>query len=383
MRKNIFVIALSLLVVSFFLPTSAKPQNAQLSNFIFIAEIIAKGQSCGVSTIRIGIDPNGLTVPYSPDPPPNFAVELKIKGDNEDYKIDLRTPGSSQETWKLELTVAGEKSGGCADISLPGFFPQLIWDPNQIGPAKVFDLRLGDPNGPLIMDMRTGSLYQTKLADILNPSVNYIPEEDYALFSYSIVFEPLVTYYRDADNDGHGDPNDFIQAEIQPPGYILNNGDCDDTDPNTYSGASEICDGKDNNCDGTVPPAETTDADGDGFMACRDCDDSNSEMYPGNPEVCDGIDNDCNGIVDDPGILSYEDYYRDADNDGYGDPNNSQNNCSQPAGYVPDASDCNDADSNINPGTAEICDGLDNDCDGTVPADEVDADSDGYLACNE
>ncbi len=77
--------------------------------------------------------------------------------------------------------------------------------------------------------------------------------------------------------------------------------DCDDDDPETYPGAPEICDGKDNDCDSTIPDVET-DGDGDEWLICAgDCDDENPEMSPGHPEVPDnGLDDDCDGDVDEP-----------------------------------------------------------------------------------
>ncbi|MBI5871822.1 putative metal-binding motif-containing protein [archaeon] len=71
--------------------------------------------------------------------------------------------------------------------------------------------------------------------------------------------------------------------------------DCDDTDPLIYPGASEICDGLDNNCNGYV---DETDLDNDGFTFCSDCNDSNSNIYPGASETCDGMDNDCDSLED-------------------------------------------------------------------------------------
>lgn len=58
--------------------------------------------------------------------------------------------------------------------------------------------------------------------------------------------------------------------------------------------------------------------------------------------------------------------YRDADGDGAGNPLLSQTSCVVPAGYVTASGDCNDADSSIYPGAAEICDSLDNNCDQVV-----------------
>ncbi|MFO7962810.1 MAG: MopE-related protein [Desulfobacterales bacterium] len=116
--------------------------------------------------------------------------------------------------------------------------------------------------------------------------------------------------------------------------------------------------------------ADCTDADGDGYYAeatgCWpvDCDDTDAAINPGAVEVCDGKDNDCDGEVDE-GVQNI--YYQDADGDGYGDPMNSIQDCSAPSGYVTDNTDCDDTDASVNPGAAEVCDdGIDNDCDGEV-----------------
>jgi hypothetical protein len=77
-------------------------------------------------------------------------------------------------------------------------------------------------------------------------------------------------------------------------------------------------------------------------------------------------------------------YYRDLDADGYGNPAVSTPTCdgSLPSGYVADATDCNDADLAIHPGATEQCNGIDDDCNGVLPAIEADADLDGFRACS-
>ncbi len=130
-------------------------------------------------------------------------------------------------------------------------------------------------------------------------------------------------FYTDSDGDGHGDPDAPTTTGCEvPPGFAASNDDCDDTNPDTYTGATEIvADGIDQDCDGTE--LCYVDADDDGalpddpqtapIMGLRcnivghggadtprgDCDDNNPLVSPTVLENCDGIDQDCNGLVDD------------------------------------------------------------------------------------
>lgn len=126
------------------------------------------------------------------------------------------------------------------------------------------------------------------------------------------------------------------------------------------------------------------DSDNDGYFSFEDCDDQNPDIYPGASEICNGIDTDCNGIIDDG--LTITTYYRDADNDGFGDEAITLDTCLSfpPAGYVDNAEDCLDNDSSIAPTSQEVCDGIDNDCNGLIDdglpliSYYLDADNDGF-----
>jgi hypothetical protein len=187
------------------------------------------------------------------------------------------------------------------------------------------------------------------------------------------------TWYLDTDGDGYGDDASTTVACDQPSGYAEYGGDCDDADARYHPDAAETdcTDKNDYNCDGSTG---YSDADGDGFAACLECDDSDIDTYPGAPEVCDDKDNDCNLSIDDDATDATT-WYDDDDNDGYGDGDSATVDCDRPsAGSVTVGGDCDDSDASVNGGEVEVCDNVDNDCDGTVD-DGFDADGDGISDC--
>ena len=74
-------------------------------------------------------------------------------------------------------------------------------------------------------------------------------------------------------------------------------------------------------------------------------------------------------------------YYRDNDGDGYGTLSDSVRECSLPQGYSTVAGDCNDKNPDVNPGVVEICDGIDNNCNGQIDETFADTDKDGVRDC--
>lgn len=256
----------------------------------------------------------------------------------------------------------------------------------------------------------------------------------------SIDEDPELRWYADVDGDGYGDPNTVLFACAQPAAYVADDSDCadqsgSDPDCNHLDGArcnpglagADVCDGANNDCDGSVDEDPElrwyADADGDGYGdpgigqdSCNqpagyvsdasDCADTpgsdpncnnlaGSRCNPGlaGYDICDGANNDCDELTDeDPDTV----WYADGDGDSFGNPGVALSSCAQPPGYVANDDDCadtpgsdpacNDLDGSLcNPGLtgSDFCDGANNDCDGAVDEDSeitwyADADGDGY-----
>ncbi|MCB2195746.1 MAG: hypothetical protein KQH79_07790 [Bacteroidetes bacterium] len=214
-------------------------------------------------------------------------------------------------------------------------------------------------------------------------------------------------YWGDQDQDGYGDKYKAVYAPEAPEGYTTNPDDCDDSNSNSYPSADEICDNMDNDCDNEIDEDAIDmqtwylDSDNDGYgnaenyiVSCNagegyvtnsdDCDDENESINPSVDEYCDGMDNDCNGVIDDNPV-DITTWYLDSDEDGYGNPDQIILACSQPEGYVSISNDCDDTNMNVNPDQDEFCDDIDNNCNGIIDEDAVDAltwfadlDYDGY-----
>ncbi|MBF0104215.1 MAG: FG-GAP repeat protein [Deltaproteobacteria bacterium] len=192
---------------------------------------------------------------------------------------------------------------------------------------------------------------------------------------------PTYTWYADTDDDGYGDPaaSTSTCASTAPVGYVANTNDCDDTNNAIHPGAVEVCDNADNDCAGGVDNGLadrlTTNQQGACSGDMEICNGSFGwQPKPTNhvkiAEVCDGIDNDCANGTDD-GLTN-----RPASNI-QGECAGNVESCEGATGYQPKAT-------NYTP-TAEICDGLDNDCAGGIDnglADRLTSNQNGECAGN-
>jgi hypothetical protein len=129
---------------------------------------------------------------------------------------------------------------------------------------------------------------------------------------------PIRIFYVDEDGDGYGDATQWMESCEQPSGTVYDSTDCDDSNPNVNISATETCNELDDNCDGVV----------------------------------------------DNGVGSM--WYADVDGDGFGNPNNRQQACTAPDGWVDNGDDCQDGNPDVHPDVVEVCDGVDNNCDDQV-----------------
>jgi hypothetical protein len=222
-------------------------------------------------------------------------------------------------------------------------------------------------------------------------------------------------YHADKDKDGYGSPDDIacLCAKMAP-WTLTDASDCNDQDVNVHPGATEVCNGKDDDCNTKIDEENALgcdwylfDGDGDGWgleavkkCLCEptgkytatqgpDCNDADADIYQNAPEKCDNKDNDCDGLVDEgEGGPMCKTFYEDADNDGYGVQWSSKCLCKAAKPFAATQyGDCDDTKSGVHPGGTESCNGLDDDCDGQIDEGEgtsgcstwyKDGDSDGY-----
>jgi hypothetical protein len=196
----------------------------------------------------------------------------------------------------------------------------------------------------------------------------------------------------DADGDGFDSAEDCDDGDAA----VFPGADevCDEID-NDCDGLTDIADpgilgaerfAVDSDRDGFGDPLLFTDACGMPDNAADntlDCDDRDPEINPGATEYCDGIDNDCDGLVDaaDDDPTGVSNWGPDEDGDGFGDAAEAIRSCDPPdPEWLNNALDCDDTDADVNPAADEACgDGQDSDCDGFDSAPRWQGDDD--LTC--
>ncbi|MCP4869250.1 MAG: hypothetical protein GY898_11090 [Proteobacteria bacterium] len=175
-----------------------------------------------------------------------------------------------------------------------------------------------------------------------------------------------IEWLADTDGDGFDDASD-----------------CGPTDSSIYPGAPELCDAIDSDCDGSLvdedvdtdgdgtPDCVDGDLDGDGFDAGPDdCDDADASIYTGAPELCDLVDSDCDGDLVDG----------ETDTDGDGTPDCVDTDVDGD-GFDAGPDDCDDTDPSVYASAPELCDLVDSDCDGSIVDEFPDFDGDGDPDC--
>jgi hypothetical protein len=162
----------------------------------------------------------------------------------------------------------------------------------------------------------------------------------------------------------------------------LEAGDCDDLNAEIFFGAIEKCNGIDDTCDGFtdewfedvdvdwIADCVDPDDDNDGVDDLLDCAPYDPTKTPGAPELCNGVDDNCVDGIDEPGSEGCVDYWLDVDGDEMGSdiyPSKCLCEADLVNHYTADqAGDCNDANPDAYEGALEVCNVIDDDCDGAI-----------------
>ena len=135
----------------------------------------------------------------------------------------------------------------------------------------------------------------------------------------------------------------------------------------------------------TQPTGYVADSEG------GDCNDNDGTIHPDATESCNNADDTCNGYVDEgsnsTAPIGSVTFYADTDGDTFGDANNTLVQCNPSTGYVNNADDCDDGNVDVHPNATEVCNSIDDNCDGALddttdptvaPTWYLDSDGDGY-----
>ena len=211
-----------------------------------------------------------------------------------------------------------------------------------------YDIGAGNAYGPIVNVGGIGD-------------ITVVPNADHPWANFSMTCFPA-TWCLDYDGDGYGDAGNTTESCTPPMGYVPDCTDCDDTQTSVYPGAEETCDGLDNDCDTVVDEDNpggggscNTGLPGVCASGTLQCQAGALTCVPDtepSPEICDGLDNDCDGAADEG-------------NPGGGGSCNTGLLGVCASGTL----QCQAGALTCVPDTEpspEICDGLDNDCDGQI-----------------
>jgi len=281
----------------------------------YCVSINASGPSgkecCSVATDCFGADSSckrcGTNNECSPRPTTflcnsNYSCSNSIFGDNSFGVADFLSPkqGYCDGAGSCDSTIsAGSICNLAKNSSQEGTGLNMCWDGVSWCRDSCADGVDNDNDSCLDnTDVDCGAVEFS--CDGLDDNCNGLTDEDVKL-----------TFYLDADNDGHGLSSSTILACSAPAGYSSLSDDCDDADSARYPGNAEVCDGKDNDCDGDVDEVFTSEScnyvctasgfnwtNNGGNLNC--CGNHAGEARPFESfEIsCDGFDNNCDGTVD-------------------------------------------------------------------------------------
>jgi hypothetical protein len=189
------------------------------------------------------------------------------------------------------------------------------------------------------------------------------------------------------DGDGDGYALTGAMGRCQPSGgcpagttsrnpSTAANRDCHDGNASVRPGGTETCNNVDEDCDTTIDEGVTRScmtACGSGTETCSAGTFAGCTARTPMPEVCNGMDDDCVGGVDNGLPVGC---WADPDGDGFA-ASGAAGQCAPTSVDCPPGTtsldpgsasnrDCLEGNAGVNPGETEACDGIDNNCDGSV-----------------